>query len=274
MAVNRQAGEAEVVVGPDKGVGGGAGTAESPADPVATSYNDPDVRSELPAGLETVEVVSGRSEVQKSAKPKPLDLEAARSEKGEESQTTALDAKPDGGSVELIHERRIGRRGLILIAAIVLVLAGAAVTWYILPARNNKPLTDAQRAKQYEDVTTQARQQADLREYGDQVNTLENYLNSKPPEAQAETVKLELAKAYAKNGQYEQAITLYRELEKKDAYRLDARRGLGNTHLVMGERGEARRYFQMVVDEMKTKTDPESKFQLTEDEANLYSVGE
>lgn len=219
--------------------------------------------------LETVEV--------EAAKPasRSLDVKAAHDEPSEQPQTLAISDNPEGDSVELIKKRRLGRKGWLVVGIVVLVLAvGGLAVWQFDKWRNNRPLSETQQAEKYDDVALQARQQADLRNYGEQVTTLEGYLQTDPPETQADPAKFELAQAYVNNGQYDRAIELYKELEKKDVYRLDARRGLGRAYLANGERGEARAYFQKVLDEMKTKTDPESKFQITEDEANLNALEE
>lgn len=185
-----------------------------------------------------------------------------------------LDIKPDGEAVTLITKRRFDKRLLLAgVAGLVVLAAGGLTVWQALEnRRNNSPEAQQERARAFEEVTDQARQQNDLWRYDEEVSTLEEYLATKPEDKHYKPAAMSLAKAYVNNKQYDKAIGLYKELEKDPKYQLDAWRGLGAAYVGKEDRAQARKYYQQVVAAMRTKTDPESIFQLTTDEAMLNSV--
>jgi tetratricopeptide (TPR) repeat protein len=159
---------------------------------------------------------------------------------------------------------------LVIIGALVVaLLAGGGVWWWL-----NRP--DATPPVTYDQASTEARHQSTLRQYDEAITTLEEYLANVPEDKRNskeyyESV-LALGKAYYNDKQYDLAIARYEPLLENQDYRLDAQRGLGKAYAAKGDKAKARQYLEAVVATMKTRTDPESQFRITMDEAELNAV--
>jgi tetratricopeptide (TPR) repeat protein len=180
-------------------------------------------------------------------------------------------ARQPGGVVVSVNSRHhLGRRRLIVLMMVVLlILAAGAIVWWRMSQPKDEPVT-------YEQVTSEARRESDLWKYDEAAATLEGYLASVPEEKRTSKeyyeAVLSLAKAYFNNKQYDQAIGRYEQLLENDEYKLDAQRGLGKAYAAKGDKARARQYLEAVVATMKTRTDPESQFRITMDEAELNAV--
>lgn len=172
------------------------------------------------------------------------------------------------------QDRARHKKKLITMAVVVVLLVGGGlVLWQAQEnVRYNSPETQQERDQKHERTMGRARKLSSLWRYDQEVRVLEEYLAAEPEAQYRIPATLELAEAYVKSEQYGLAISRYQTLEDNPDYQLEAWRGLGHAYLGKVDKAEAREYFQQVVDVMKTRTDPESIFRLTSDEAQLNAL--
>jgi tetratricopeptide (TPR) repeat protein len=158
---------------------------------------------------------------------------------------------------------------LIIVFVLLAATAGGGAWWWMNRSEEAPPIT-------YDQASTEALHQSALRQYDDVITTLEEYLANVPEDKRdgkeySDSV-LSLGKAYYQDKQYDMAIARYETLLGKEDYKLDAQRGLGKAYAAKGDKARALQYLEAVVATMKTRTDPESQFRITMDEAELEAV--
>jgi tetratricopeptide (TPR) repeat protein len=181
----------------------------------------------------------------------------------------------DAFVASVTNRKRLGWWLLLGSVSLVALAAIGLAAWQIKQYQQRKvEHSPAHQAKVYEAITEQANQYGDLWKYDDESRTLEDYLATNPDSKYYDKTVLELANTYLNGKHYDVAVSRYRSLENNQDYQLDAWRGLAAAYLSKGDKVRARQYRQKVVDVMKTKTDPESVFRLTTDEAQLDALNQ